>query len=71
MHSIRSTIEGDDVNPEDTPTSLGLEDHAVIDAFLVQRGMISTFTSNAVANPLVRYLMLTADERAQTVAPIA
>lgn len=72
MHSFRFLIEGNFVNPEDTPTSFGLEDNDVIDAILLTVGMISTFTSNnASGDPLVHYLMLTADERAQTVAPIA
>lgn len=71
IHSFRFLIEGDHVNPEDTPTSLGLEDGDMIDAILIHAGMISTFTSNNATDPLVHYLMLSADERAQTVAPIA
>ena len=71
IHSFRFLIEGDHVNPEDTPTSLGLEDGDMIDAILIHAGMISTFTSNNATDPLVHYLMLSVDERAQTVAPIA
>jgi small ubiquitin-related modifier len=70
-HSIRFLLEGHAVNPESTPTSLGLEDGDMIDAIPQLVGMISTFTSNATADPLVHYLMLTPDERATAAAPIA
>ena len=34
------------------------------------RGMISTFTSNDLQDPLVRYLMLTDEQRADAVTPL-
>ena len=34
------------------------------------RGMISTFTSNNETNPLIKYLMMTDEQRASTVVPI-
>lgn len=49
---LRYTIDGERINPEDTPIDLGLQDEDVIEVIRPMIGMISTFTSSDTSNQM-------------------
>ena len=67
---LRYTIDGERINPEDTPIDLGLQDEDVIEVIRPMIGMISTFTSSDTSDALIEYLMLTDEQRVTAPVPI-
>ncbi len=59
------------LSENETPDEVGMEDGDVIEAMVFQVGMISTFTTSDISDPLVKYLMLSDRERASAVKPMA
>ena len=70
-HAIIFALHGENIVDDETPQTLELEDNDEIDSWLIQVGMISTFTSNDRSDPLTNYLMMTDEERANATVPIA
>lgn len=66
----RLIFVGNQLEVDRTLSSYGVENGAIFHLVLRLRGMISTFTSSDTDNPLVAYLMMTDEERANAPVPI-
>ena len=66
----RLIFSGRQMEDDRTLSEYNIQNGANLHMMLRLRGMISTFTSNDTSNPLVAYLMMTDEERANAPIPI-
>jgi ubiquitin-large subunit ribosomal protein L40e len=70
-YKLRLLFDGERLIDVLTVAESNIQQDDVVDLSLEQTGMISSFTSSDETDPLIRYLMLTDEERSTAIVPFA